>query len=184
MDAKVFALRYPQLAQKAGIYHINPNPIPPTAQKVGMAQNNFNHRFASYATSYPNGFQVKRLMVMGKVSNEYDSSHKGRMLATERAIQKQLTGKLSPASIEWVTSTDPEIRSAFMNNHFSGEGKLWECSDYKCEEVKTRKAKQKANQANIKSFVRRETRASAAAKAKARSSRSNSLQSQTSINFA
>ena len=164
MDNKVFSLRYPNLAAKAGIYHIAPNPIPSNAQKTGLAHGSFSHRFASYSTSYPNGFLVKRVMVMGKVSNEYDSSHKGRMLKTERAIQKQLRGKLSPASTEWVTSTDPEIRSAFLNNHFSGEGKLYECNDFECTEVKTRKAKQKANQVNVKTFVRRETRASVAAK--------------------
>jgi hypothetical protein len=164
MDNKQFSKRYPELASKAGIYHITPNTIPANVQKVGMAQNTFNHRFNGYATSYPNGFKVKRLQVMGRVSNEYDSSHKGRMLKTERAIQKQLTGKLNPTSIEWVTSSEPEIRSAFVNNHFANEGKLWECSEHKCEPVKTRRAKQKANQINSKTFVRRETWATQAAK--------------------
>jgi len=176
MDNKVFSMRYPELAAKAGIYHITPNTIPSYAQKIGMAQGSFNHRFAGYSTSYPNGFRVKRVQVMGRVSNEYDSSHKGRMLKTERAIQKQLTGKLSPASVEWVSNTDADIRSAFINNHFGNEGKMWECNDYKCEPVKTRRAKQKANQANVKTFVRRETRASQTAKQNGRASRSNAVQ--------
>ena len=61
MDNKVFSMRYPELAAKAGIYHIAPNTIPQNAQKIGMAQGSFNHRFAGYSTSYPNGFRVKRV---------------------------------------------------------------------------------------------------------------------------
>ena len=166
MDNKLFELRYPDLAKKGGIYHISPNPIQPDAQKIGMA-NTFAHRFATgYTTAYPRGFQVKRIMTMGRTANEYDSSHKGRMRFTERAIQNQLQKKLSPASVEWLTNSDSEIKSAFMNNHYAGEGKLFECNDYQCNEIVTGKTKKKANQLNSKTFVPRETRASVAAKAK------------------
>lgn len=170
MDHKVFELRYPTLARKPGVYHIAPNPILPDAQKIGMAAGSFAHRFASgYTTAYPRGYTVKRLMTMGKAAD--DSSHHGRIRKTEKAIHAQLKKKLSPASDEWVLNTDSEIRSAFLNNHYAGEGKLFECNDYQCSEVLTRKTKQKSNQINSKTYVRRETRASVKAKARAKRTR-------------